>query len=134
MAQLILERSEYKFRFALMGNATMFYFVFLSKIDPTGIIHLLFFFILSCQKLRISFCSPSTAISYRIITGCEVFPHREKPVFITRNPCNENRLFPVRKTSQGKPCFHYRDGFAVQENVCHFSHGHPMVTKKLDFT
>ena len=32
-AQLILERSEYKFRFALMGNAT-------TKIDPTGIIHL----------------------------------------------------------------------------------------------
>jgi hypothetical protein len=28
-----------------------------------------------------------------------------------RDPCN--RFFPVRKTSQGKPCFHYRDGFAV---------------------
>ena len=29
------------------------------------------------------------------------------------HPCNENRVFPVRKTSQGKPCFHYRDGFAM---------------------
>ena len=28
--------------------------------------------------------------------------------------CNENRFFPVRKTSQGKPFFHYRDGFAVR--------------------
>ena len=61
----------------------------------------------------------STAIPYRVCTGseqgfpCEVFPHREKPVFITWNPCNENRLFPVRKTLQGKPCFHDREGFAV---------------------
>ena len=44
----------------------------------------------------------NTAIPYGVITGwkqgfpCEVFPHREKPVFITWNPCNENRLFPVR--------------------------------------
>ena len=30
-----------------------------------------------------------------------------------RVPCNANRFFPVRKTSQGKPCFNYRDGFAV---------------------
>ena len=43
----------------------------------------------------------STAIPYRVITGwkqgfpCEVFPHREKPVFITWNPCNENRLLCV---------------------------------------
>ena len=67
-----------------------------------------------------------TAIPYRVITGwkqgfpCEVFPHREKPVLITWNPCSENRLFPVRKTSQGKPCFHYRDGFAVctSSHVC----------------
>ena len=28
-------------------------------------------------------------------------------------PGDENRFFPVRKTTQGKPCFHYRDGFAV---------------------
>ena len=27
--------------------------------------------------------------------------------------CNENKFFPVRISSQGKPCFHYRDGFAV---------------------
>ena len=30
-----------------------------------------------------------------------------------RVPCNENRFFPVRKISQKKLCFHYRDGFAV---------------------
>ena len=29
-------------------------------------------------------------------------------------PCNENRLFPVKKTLKGKPCFHYRNGFAVR--------------------
>ena len=50
-------------------------------------------------------------------TGSVVFPmkffHREKPVFITWDPCHENRFLPVRKTSQGKPGFHYRDGFAV---------------------
>ena len=26
-----------------------------------------------------------------------------------RVPCNENRFFLVRKTSEGNPCFHYRD-------------------------
>ena len=32
-----------------------------------------------------------------------------------RVPCNEkNRFFPVRKSSLGQPCFHYRDGFAVK--------------------
>ena len=25
------------------------------------------------------------------------------------HPCNEKRIFPVRKFSQGKTCFHYRD-------------------------
>ena len=60
-----------------------------------------------------------TAIPYRASTGpeqyfpCVVFPHREKPVFITGIPANENRFFPVINTTQGKPCFHYRDGFAV---------------------
>jgi hypothetical protein len=28
-------------------------------------------------------------------------------------PGDENRVFSVRNTTQGKPCFHYRDGFAV---------------------
>jgi hypothetical protein len=57
---------------------------------------------------------------YRASTGpeqgfpCVVFPHREKFVFVTGFPGNENRFFLVRKTTQGKPCFHYRDGFAVQ--------------------
>ena len=44
---------------------------------------------------------------------CVLFPYREKPVFITGFPGDGNRFFPVRKSTQGKPCFHYRDGFAV---------------------
>jgi len=32
------------------------------------------------------------------------FSHREIPVMKTGVPCNENRFFPVWKTSQGKPC------------------------------
>ena len=60
-----------------------------------------------------------TAIPYRVSTGpeqgfpCVVFPHREKPVFSSWDPCNENRIFPVGNTTQGKLCFHYMDGFAV---------------------
>ena len=60
-----------------------------------------------------------TTILYRASTGpdqgfpCAVFPHREKLVFNTGFPGVENRFFPVRNTTQGKPCFHYRDGFAV---------------------
>ena len=44
---------------------------------------------------------------------CVLFPHREKAVFITGFPGNSNRFFPVRKSTQGNPCFHYRYGFAV---------------------
>ena len=50
-----------------------------------------------------------TAIPYRASTGPEqgfpfvVFPHREKPVFITGFPGDKNRFFPVRNTTQGKP-------------------------------
>ena len=44
---------------------------------------------------------------------CVVFSHRENPVFIAGIPVDENRFFPVGNTTQGKPCFHYRDGFAV---------------------
>jgi hypothetical protein len=61
----------------------------------------------------------STAIPYRASTGpeqgfpCVVFPHRENPVFIAGFPVDENRFFPVGNTTQGNPCFHYRDGFAV---------------------
>jgi hypothetical protein len=60
-----------------------------------------------------------TAVPYKTSTGPEqgfpwvVFPHREKPVFITGFPVAENRFFPVRITTQGKPCFHQRVGFAV---------------------
>ena len=46
---------------------------------------------------------------------CVVFQHREKPVFIAGFPVDENRFFPVGNTTQGKPCFHYRDGFAVKQ-------------------
>ena len=66
-----------------------------------------------------------TAIPYRVSTGpeqgfpCVVFPHREKPVFSSWDPCNEKRFFPVGNTTQGKPCFHYRDRFAV----CHLITG-----------
>ena len=45
------------------------------------------------------------------------FPNRENPVFITGIPANENRFFPVGKNLQGKPCFHYRDGFASQKTT-----------------
>jgi hypothetical protein len=44
---------------------------------------------------------------------CVVFPRGENPVFISWDPCNENRFFPDGNTTQGKPCSHYRDGFAV---------------------
>jgi hypothetical protein len=60
-----------------------------------------------------------TVLPYRASTRpdqgfpCVFYPHREKPVFIMVFPGDENRFFPVRKTTKGKPCFHYRDGFAV---------------------
>ena len=60
-----------------------------------------------------------TAIPYRASTGpeqgfpCVLFPHREKPVFITGFPGDDNRFFPVGKSTQGNPCFPYRGGFAV---------------------
>ena len=65
------------------------------------------------------------AIPFRASTGpeqgfpCVVFPHREKPVFNTGFPGDENRFFPMRNTTQGKPCFHYRDGFAVFRTIQH---------------
>ena len=52
-----------------------------------------------------------TAIPYRASTGpeqgfpCVLFPHREKPVFITGFPANENRFFPVWKYYTGKTLF-----------------------------
>ena len=54
-----------------------------------------------------------TAIPYRASTGrkqgfpCVLFPHKEKPVFIIGFPGDENRFFPVRKNTQGKPCSHF---------------------------
>ena len=48
---------------------------------------------------------------------CVLFPHREKPVFITGFPGDGNRFFPVGKSTQGKPCCYYRDGFAVKSTV-----------------
>ena len=71
---------------------------------------------MSFMKLYFISC---TAIPYRASTGpeqgfpCVVFPHREKPVFNTEFPGDENRFFSVRNTTQEKPCFHHRDGFAV---------------------
>ena len=67
-------------------------------------------------------CNPLQG-QYRASTGPEQgFPHREKPVFISWDPWNENRFFPVGNSTQGKPCSHYRDGFAVQQcnGNCYF--------------
>ena len=63
-----------------------------------------------------------TAIPYRVSTGpeqdfpCVVNSHREKPVFISgnpfshcRGPCIHYRDFPLRITTQGDPCSHYRE-------------------------
>ena len=44
--------------------------------------------------------------------------YREKPVFSTWDPCNENRNFPVGNTTQGKPCFHYCAGMGLQWFYC----------------
>ena len=51
-------------------------------------------------------CNPVQG-QYRARTGFSLcsFPHREKPVFISWDPCNENRVFSVRKTTQGKTLF-----------------------------
>ena len=43
-------------------------------------------------------------------------PLQTHPYNENRVPCNENRFFLVRKTSKGKLCFHYRDGFAVKNS------------------
>ena len=43
-----------------------------------------------------------------------------KPCSHCRDPCNESRVFPLRKTSQGKPCFHHRDWFAVLTFGAHY--------------
>ena len=73
-----------------------------------------------------------TAIPYRDSKGaeqgfpCVVFPYRENPVFNTGFPGDGNRFFPVGNTTQGNPCFHYRDGFVVfqcihfiaNDNIC----------------
>ena len=68
----------------------------------------------NCVHYKIMHCNPVQG-QYRARTGfsLQVFPNREKLVFITGIPANETRFFPVGKNLQGKPCFHYRDGFAV---------------------
>ena len=82
-------------------------------------------YIIECLELaQVNSCyqtkpGRNTAIPYRASTWpeqgfpCVVFSLKEKPVFITGFPGDENRFFPVRKSTQGKPCFHYRDGFAM---------------------
>ena len=68
-----------------------------------------------------------TAIPYRASTGpeqgfpCVLLPHREKPAFITGVPVDINRFFPVVKSTQRKPCFHYRDALAVLSNFMKIS-------------
>ena len=59
-----------------------------------------------------------TAIPYRARTGVSLcsISTQEKPVFNTGIPGDENRFFLVRNITQEKPCFHYRNGFAVFPN------------------
>ena len=73
----------------------------------TGLLHI-------SMENRNPFYIHHTAFPYRASTGpeqgfpCVLFPHREKPVFITRIPANENRIFPAWKYYTGKtllwPC------------------------------
>ena len=52
-----------------------------------------------------------TAIPYRVSTGpeqrfpCVLFPNREKPVFISWDPCNEKRFFLLGKVHRENPVF-----------------------------
>ena len=48
-------------------------------------------------------CKPIPVMKKRFILYS--FSHREKPVFITWEPCNENRFFPVWKYYTGKTLF-----------------------------
>ena len=72
---------------------------------------------LNCIQTRIVFiplhCKPIPVMK----TGFSLctFSHREKPVSISWDPCNENRFFPVGKKYTGKSLFwpctdHVRDG------------------------
>ena len=67
-------------------------------------------------------CNPVQG-QYRARTGFSLwsFPHREKPVFITGFPGDENRVFPFGKSTQGNPCNEnrvpaMRTGFPCNEN------------------
>jgi hypothetical protein len=46
------------------------------------------------------------------------FSHREKPAFITWEPCNENRFFPVWKNYTGKTLFSLVFGVANARLRC----------------
>ena len=64
-----------------------------------------------------------TAIPYRASIGpvqgfpCVAFPHREKNVHISGDPCNENRFFPVGNTTQEKPCSYCRALFSSSNKM-----------------
>ena len=84
--------------------------------------------VLEVNKKMVSFvhtlhCNP-IQVQYRTGTGFSLytFSHKEKPVFITVEPCSHCRDpafitgtlfslqdFPVRKSTQWKPCSHYRE-------------------------
>ena len=93
------------------------------KLTPKNIPRIVFVLTINIgpRVVRLLHCNPVQG-QYRASTGpeqgfpCVLFPHREKPVFITGFPGDGNRFFPVGKSTQGKPCFHYRDGFAVMKN------------------
>ena len=75
-------------------------------------------------KFELKFYVVCNAIPYRASTGqeqgfpCVVFPRREKLVFIVGFPVDENRFFPVGNTTQGKPCFHYREPLFPLQGPC----------------
>ena len=65
---------------------------------------------------RLIYCTANPFPVMKTRFSLWTFSHREKPVFITGIPAMRTGLpvmKTVRKSSQGKPCFHYRDGFAV---------------------
>ena len=68
----------------------------------------LFFFWFGNPKVPVH-CNPVQG-QYRARTGLSLwsFPHRE-PLFSLQGPLFSLQGFPCEKTSQGKPCFHYRE-------------------------
>ena len=73
----------------------------------------MYLYVLGLAKLEFSYTANPFSVMKTGFSLCSI-SNRENPVFITGIPANGNRFFPVRKSIQRKPCFHYRDGFAVE--------------------